>query len=1000
MTVNGTVTVGGNFTATLPGFSQPGTLTVSGSNGAINATANTTGIVTAVGGVQEFDLSSIGLTDAGPDIVVNLRSTNAIVIGGLQAISLTENGSIGGQLRVRTANDITVTTGTVDYDLVQSAAIDIGNRQITVNAAQGTSQSAYLPPVTPFTGSADLALPGGRGSNITLTNAGNAFGTIVINDANDVNIVEAGNAALGNVTAYGNVNVSAGSITVNAGATVRGAASEDMVNLITFNAVNGIILNGAVTSMGATGSRRDILMTAQTGAITGAGLVTGNRLTSFSELNTGTLGGRINTDLNELNFTAGGAGAFFNEQDALTVAGSTTSGGNVDIVAGGSITVDVVGQTGIIADTTGNVTLTATAGAGSDIIINEQISSGSGNISASAHTDIRFEQNGFMQSAGNGTLNAVNGGVQNNRGDTTAMITLNNLTVNSVTGAGTGVNVGITTPVANGSLFTRINSFSANNTGAGDVVVFNSGGALRLGDVTVANGNLDVNNDALIFQAVGVGVLNINGDAYFTTLRNGTIGNAEFTSGADLNIDDTNVGGDFTVNSGGNNVNFVGDINVGNRFETNGVVVTSGGYVTEGFSGTTDYQTTGNNIYAGNNAYGYLVGNDYVITNAAATGNVAINLWNISSSGASMDDAVILNNNNVVGNNLRIVTQGIPAVFTTNAVNLTQNSALTVNGDLTVNSMAGSAAATGFTVGGVGPGTTGLNGGVGSDITLNLANLLNGLVTINNGRNVVIRDGQNLDLGNVTVAGGFGGVGGVDLNTRAGTTIRSAGTTVLIADENAGTAIGNGWMRIAGDIVAGNNNVALYAVGGPTAPAGYLPVPNQVEITGTIAGQSFSTISQWDAAFGLTAKYGQSYQAQINAPPGFGTSTDAILSLLYPAGAGYHGSPIIWYKQVLIPQNLQMISGMNVNDELDEILRPERDDIVLWLRAKRFQVRYSERYLQDIIFRSFNYDVNGVKIAMESDISKFFDPQSFFLMRSEGSANAPRARRSPTEVIY
>ncbi|WP_414143965.1 beta strand repeat-containing protein, partial [Burkholderia territorii] len=134
-TVNGTVTVGGNYSGANT-YGPSGSVTAGGANSATNVNAATTGVVVATGSGPDFDLSSVNLA-AGQNVTVDLRSPTVTgVSGASDAVLLNGGANTLGTVTVTTAKaPVTLTKTTTDYNLVQTAGLDLGN--VTVNAVAG-----------------------------------------------------------------------------------------------------------------------------------------------------------------------------------------------------------------------------------------------------------------------------------------------------------------------------------------------------------------------------------------------------------------------------------------------------------------------------------------------------------------------------------------------------------------------------------------------------------------------------------------------------------------------------------------------------------------------------------------------------------------------------------------------------------------------------------------------------------------------------------------------
>ncbi len=238
-----------------------------------------------------------------------------------------------------------------------------------------------------------------------------------------------------------------------------------------------------------------------------------------------------------------------------------------------------------------------------------------------------------------------------------------------------------------------------------------------------------------------------------------------------------------------------------------------------------------------------------------------------------------------------------------------------------------------------------------------------------------------------------------DININLAATIFANQNITIIVDEQTPTVNGGGWFRNLNNtdgVISAANNIAIYAASGPQAPANAINTPPNQVILGNLAA-----ITTWDAAKpdGLEHKYATSYQA--GGPfhgAGFGTA--------YTPGSGVYGSPVIWYKFILlfdnpiIPDVVFPSINFNIDNELDEILRPERDgsEDVEWIWRKKFHVRYSERYIQQMLSQQGLVFANGNRISMSGDLSGVYEPENYFLQRASFKSQYKAQRESASGI--
>ncbi|WP_454867158.1 two-partner secretion domain-containing protein [Pseudomonas lini] len=419
-TVAGTVIVAGNYDG-VNTFSGTGSVTTGGSNSTTNANSATTGVVVATGLAPDFDLSTATL-GSGQNITVNLRGQSATVTGNTPAILLNGTGGNSlGTVTVQTAAPVTVALTQQDYNLVQTAAIDVAS--LTVNSVAGTVTPAGLANDTLGTlnhgldyGAHDNTLNAGAGSRIALLDAGNAIGALTINNADTAGVVISGNITLNNITLNNGL-----SVTSTGGAIANGSGTTIVARTLDLTAATGIgsaanpISYDTATVFAATGTV-GVLATRVTGAsgdtfvnTTGAvqlgGDIAGIDFTcdsnSSNVCNTmlATTGTAVTTT-NSINSTMGG-------DITIIAAGPVTTGGTVSTAGDGNVD---------LANTSGSITLDHTVSAGgngavrlaaaTNLAVNAQVSSTTGEINARAYdgdvalaADVSTAGNAFVQAS-------------------------------------------------------------------------------------------------------------------------------------------------------------------------------------------------------------------------------------------------------------------------------------------------------------------------------------------------------------------------------------------------------------------------------------------------------------------------------------------------------------------------------------------------------------------------------------------------------------------------
>ncbi|WP_227791723.1 hypothetical protein [Burkholderia sp. BE17] len=589
-TVSGMVKVGGNYSG-VNQTSGGGSITAGGSNSAVNNNAALTGVVTANGTGPDFDLASVNLSGTTlSNVTVNLRSISASVAGATDAVLLNTGNNALGTVTITTASaPVTVTTGLHDYNLVQTAAIELpGTTSLTVNAVAGANTPTQMQNNALGTigginyGTHDNALNGGQGSRIVLNNPANTLAGVTINNADAANVAASGNLLLGAITAANSVVATSqnGAITQKANApavvasalvlnsatgigasnapirydTATAIAAGDTPVLATNVSGNGgtavsttgaVQLGGAINEVGfdltssnlsgttSTGTLLSPTLTSNTAATGEINLksngtatlaanvaTTGNAFIQAGSGNIAQTGGTVAANSAVLTALAGAIGTASNpvatavntlgldaQRDvnasnagALTLGAITTTNGAVNVLTtNGTLTVGAVNvlptlagnaigltQSGVNANGTGAVNLSA-GGTGSSLLVDQNVTSGSGAITASANQDITFNT-GVMQTTTGTTgivsLAAANGQIIDNEPASSPVVIGNTLNATAANGIGAAASAG--GPGSAGGLATAVSTLSATVAGTGDAVIQNQG-ALNLSGNVGAN---------------------------------------------------------------------------------------------------------------------------------------------------------------------------------------------------------------------------------------------------------------------------------------------------------------------------------------------------------------------------------------------------------------------------------------------------------------------------------------------------------------------------------
>ena len=463
------------------------------------------------------------------------------------------------------------------------------------------------------------------------------------------------------------------------------------------------------------------------------------------------------------------------------------------------------------------------------------------------------------------------------------------------------------------------------NAANGDVVLWNRG-AVNLADNSSAAGNgyFGINAGGAITQSTGATLTAVA--AEFDTMRDTSIGKVTLANAGDLKIGgDNHVGGNYSATSQTGAVSQSGTLNVngdvtltGTSITLTGTVKQAGNVVQNGvITNTTGAQIAALSI-TGNTATvtAYGSGADFdlgtVLTPSVLAAlpdgvtTIAVQLGNqiTSYSVASLtNDAVVLANANAVSGNWTVRTGDANTSTPTTQVrnyNLTDQSGPVDLGskNVDIHAARGTAYAAGSQASNVAASAStantnaGFNVANGSDVTLTQTQT-SGAWSIRDAYDVALDTSGNLNLaylkanndaillagvdnnknltvdGEVRTGGSLLGIAGNDVVLNAPADILTQQRLILVADETAGTAIGNGWFRNNGaaQVASATNEITIYAVAG-TAPAGYTASHASQVVLGNIADAT-QPASQWGTAYQTTAtdNTGVWYKATLAANP-------------------------------------------------------------------------------------------------------------------------------------
>jgi len=469
-------------------------------NGAVSAAAGTDGDITSVQAATGATLTAAGRLDVGSvdstsgDITLDaatgmsLQSANAssgnvfvnLVGGGMPAFVIDSNGSVqaGSTIDIESSGSLTMDQGSQmgavgAVTLNSSGDMQLGSVQSL--ASTGTAIDVNAGGAISSNGAAInlQAREGGATLLQAVDDIGSATSPIVV----DVNALS-GTSTTGNVWLHALGDISVSSFTTPMGN--LSIAADQTLNYITLQSSGSTTLSATQIDGGQ--------LTAGTSA-----QLTSSGSTTVDTVQTGTdLAINAGTTLDATTLNIGGNGDLASGT-AMTL-GTTTAVGDINATAGTDLTAAT------LTSTSGSATLTATQG---DL-----------DVTGSLGTAL----NAALASGGDTTINAmtVGGALLSNSGGDTHIVQ--------------GTVAGTSQLTAGGML--TIDSLQAAND-----VTTQSVGDTHLGDVVLSGGSY---------------VGNANGNFNVTQLLNVQNGNANLSSGADMNLLSVTTSGDLTAQAGGN----------------------------------------------------------------------------------------------------------------------------------------------------------------------------------------------------------------------------------------------------------------------------------------------------------------------------------------------------------------------------------------------------------------------------------------------------------------
>jgi len=541
-------------------------------------------------------------------------------------ITLTNGSNAFGAVAIDGSPSALSLTNSLDIDQQGSAGWALGNAPVTLHA--GTH-------------------------NITLNNAGNTFGTLVLNGDN-VAVTEASDADIGASTVTGNLTVTAA---------------------------------GAVNFSGALAATGNVSLTS-TGEVTqSAPLTIGGNLSVTTTVNAGdvTLSNAGNTTIGNTlvggNYalTAGGsvsqaAGTSYQVAGNLTISGSDIVLGGAGNIVGGSTTLsgsttstDQIAQAGVItlegANYTGNLTvisesanrsITSSPVSGNAIVLNNAGNAISGSISVSASPPTVTEggsevQTGINQAAGTSisvagvaSFTAQASSVANsgnidlgNAGNNFATLVLSGATVN-VANAATAATT-LASALATGTL-TLTTAGGITQTGAisTPALAITADGSVVLNNVSNQVTTLAVSSGGNPISFVGSGDLSIagiNAGGSNVSLTAGGAGNLTQTAAlANVSALSVEAGGSIVLDNAGNSIGTLNASTAGTglalyntgALEVAGVVSTASGDLSVRTTGDLTLGTAGQLEALAGNVVASTEGDGNFINDSTSAGNALV----------------------------------------------------------------------------------------------------------------------------------------------------------------------------------------------------------------------------------------------------------------------------------------------------------------------------------------------------------------------------------------
>ncbi|WP_194847762.1 filamentous hemagglutinin N-terminal domain-containing protein [Candidatus Neptunochlamydia vexilliferae] len=749
----GTGGLGGNDGIRVDGgFIDANSTTVTMCTGTSNATSGDNNRGISIINSGDIDMANGGATLMGTggngvngNVGVFLDSTGVTITGGNGPLNITGIGQGSGN------NNSGVELG--ETSVLSSA---IGNISIT---GTGASSSGSGNDGVVIDGA--ITSKGGAANAATIT----IDGTTPSGSSNIGVRSTSGTATITSIN--GDIDIT-GDVTATTDTNSAGISLDDITISSTGNGVSAATITLAGT--GATGSNLSqgvLLMSSTIQSTRGAISVTGTAQdTSATPIGIAALGSTLGiTNLGTMTLTAnGGDFEISNTSDFDTSTGALTLTADENIVFLNT-------PPSTVNTTAGLVTLTATNGQ-IDMGDNGTVTTTGGDATFNANTSVNF-----------GAVDVSGGQITVN-----AQTIVNNLTSGTnLTGSDAVLNtsgtIGVAPATGSGAITTNLDNLEATITGTGDLVIFETG-ALDLDNITLNNGNVDINTDGPIGQNF-LTALNVTGSLHFETSRDITIGSVNLFNDQATDIGPSTVAGNFILTTLPlSPITLSGNVDVGNNFTMLGTTFDDGGNTlrvagTATLNGLDPSQFNSDDIFPSGGGPDF----DLSVATFAATGDITVNLREQTYNAANvvLPSAVTVNNlGNSVTGTIRFTT--VDPVISTGPVvdyNLIQTAPFTLNAgqNMIVNAARGSNnSPLGTNDSPFGNST--LNGGDGSNVTLTQSNIFNGgWISLRDPENGAVSSSDNFEAEHNNLYGTLTFNSGGTFETGANTeTVRAVGT--------------------------------------------------------------------------------------------------------------------------------------------------------------------------------------------------------------------------------